>query len=46
MNSENQLDYQKEEIGPRPHTLGILEPELQIEYLECADEASEADKDP
>src|SRR6516165_5076578 len=39
---KDQLDHQKEEIGPGPFSLGVVEPEPQIEDLQRADQTPEA----
>src|SRR5271169_1518519 len=43
---KDQLDHQKEEIGPGPLPLGIVEPEPQIKDLQRADQTPEAHEDP
>src|SRR5260370_16007351 len=43
---KDQLDHQKEEIGPGPLPLGIVEPEPQIEDLQRADQTPEAHENP
>ena len=46
VHGKDQLDHQKEEIGPRPLAFGIVEAEPQIEYLQRTDEAQKRTKMP